>query len=81
MAHADFNLDISGFTQLITEKAKKHGGIPKLCSFQIFSPLCVIGVVWAIQLLECYTAVIVQNIHCVVSQKLLLGAVGYELTR
>ena len=62
-------------------KSKKHGGIPKLRSFQIFSPLCVIGVVWAIQLLECYTATIVQNIHCVVSQKLLLGAVGYELTR
>ena len=36
MAFADFNLDISGFTQLITEKAKKHGGIPKWCSFQIF---------------------------------------------
>ena len=80
MVFVYFTLDIlSGFMQLITEKVKC--GIHKLRSFQIFSPLCVIGVVWAIQLLECYTAVIVQNIHCVVSQKLLLGAVGYELTR
>ena len=36
MVFVYFTLDISGFTQLITEKAKKHGGIPKWCSFQIF---------------------------------------------
>ena len=42
MVFVYFTLDIlSGFMQLITEKVKC--GIHKLRSFQIFSPLCVIG--------------------------------------